>query len=68
MEGFALVSMLTTHVPNTLKLTAKEWRDINPDLKALEGGRRYLLRQEGDHAHLVSVEIVEPSSTGKARP
>jgi hypothetical protein len=44
---------------DTLKMTLKEWREINPDWKAIEDGRRYLLQRESGQACLVRVEIVQ---------
>jgi len=40
-------------------MTLKEWRGINPDWKATEDGRRYLLLKESGQACLVRVEIVK---------
>jgi hypothetical protein len=60
--------MFTIHPSDTLKLTAKQWREINPDLKAFEKGRYYLLRQELSNACLVTVEIVGPTNALKTKP
>ncbi len=57
-----------TYAPDILKMTAREWRNINPDWKAVEAGRRYVLWQEVDGTRLVAVEIVESGNPRKAKP